>query len=222
MSQTSRKRPLSPSEPRPAAPAAKQLPTFRQFLERKSEERRGHFKQKTKQASYEATINIALMEYEGDILKPVRGSSLPLKVEISANYDRVIDAAVKKRKAFDRNFNAERGYVLAYQDARIARQIPGTDQDFILKSYKEWLGRSYSRLTLYLSPISKLEVVDLDEADIAFDEWPEVEDQEYKEATPVDPPFSAAGHSASKSVGTDVPPRAVDDVLNSFVATDFL
>ena len=55
-SQTSRKRPSSPSEPRPAAPAAKQLPTFRQFLDRTSEERRGHFKQKNRQASYEATI----------------------------------------------------------------------------------------------------------------------------------------------------------------------
>ena len=42
MSQTSRKR-ASPSEL--AAPAAKQFPTFRQFLDRKSEERRDHFKQ---------------------------------------------------------------------------------------------------------------------------------------------------------------------------------
>jgi len=91
-----------------------------------------------------------------------------------------------------------------------------------LKSYKEWLGRSYLRLTLYLSPICKLEVVDLDGADLAFDEWPEVEDQEYNEATALDPPFPAAGHSASKSVGTDIPPRALDDVLNSFVASDFL
>jgi len=55
-----------------------------------------------------------LIEYEGDILKPVRGSSLPLKVEISTNYDSVRDVAVKKRKAFARTFNAERGYVLAY------------------------------------------------------------------------------------------------------------
>ena len=41
MSQTSRKR-ASPSEL--AAPAAKQFPTFRRFLDRKSEERRSHFK----------------------------------------------------------------------------------------------------------------------------------------------------------------------------------
>ena len=43
MSQASRKRPLSPLESRPAAPAAKQLPTLRQFLDRKSEEQRGQF-----------------------------------------------------------------------------------------------------------------------------------------------------------------------------------
>ena len=126
-SQTSRKR-ASPSKP--AAPVAKQLPTFRQFPDRKSEERRGHFKQtkKAKQGSCEATINVSLMEYEGDVLKPVRGSSLPLKVEVSANYNDVKDVAIIKRKAFDRTFSAERGYVLAYQDARIARQIPGSDQ----------------------------------------------------------------------------------------------
>ena len=119
--------------------------------------------------------------------------------------------------------------------------LPGKSQDqtriLYLKSYKEWLGRSYSRLTLYLSPISKLEeVLDLDEVDIQeslFDEWSdcdvtsgaldEVEDLEYKKAIALDPPFPAAGHSASKSVGADVPaPRAVDAVLNSFVATDFL
>ena len=131
-SQTSRKRPW-PSEP--AAPAAKQFPTFKQFVDRKSEERRGHFKQtkKAKQASFEATINVALMEYEGDVVKPVRGSSLPLKFEVSSNYNDLKDAAIKKRQAFDRTFNAERGYVLAYQDARIARQIPGSDQDFVFE-----------------------------------------------------------------------------------------
>ena len=54
-------------------------------------------------------------------------------------------------------------------------------QDFVLKSYKEWLGMSYPRLTLYLSPtcISKLEeVLDLDRVDIhdsLFDEWFQVQ-----------------------------------------------
>ena len=88
----------------------------------------------------------------------------------------------------------------------------------------------------YLSPISKLEeVLDPDGDDIqgsVFDEWSdfdatsralgEVEDLEYKEATPLNPPFPAAGHIAPKSVSVDVPPRAIDGVLNSFVSIDFL
>ena len=89
---------------------------------------------------------------------------------------------------------------------------------------------------LYLSPISKLEeVLNLNRGDSqesVFDEWSnfdvtsraldEAKDLEYNKAIPVDPPFPSAGQSASKSVGADVPPRPVDDVLNSFVATDFL
>lgn len=65
------------------------------------------------------------MEYEGDVLNPVRGSSLPLKVEVSSNYNDLKDAAIKKRKAIDHTFIPERGYVLAYQDAKIARHVPG-------------------------------------------------------------------------------------------------
>ena len=49
----------------------------------------------------EATINIALMEYvteeEGEILKPVRGSSLPLKIKTDARYEEVLEAALKKK-----------------------------------------------------------------------------------------------------------------------------
>ena len=51
------------------------------------------------------------MGYEGDVFKPVRRSSLPLKVEVSSNHNDLKDAAIKKRKAFDCTFNAERGYV---------------------------------------------------------------------------------------------------------------
>ena len=124
------------------------------------EERRGHFKQtkKAKQGSCEATINVALMEYEGDVLKPIRGVLRQSK----HGKPLIIPLCWK-------------GLCLAYQYARIAKQIPGSDQDLVLKSYKKWLGRSYSRLTLYLSPISKLEeVLDLDRVDIhdsLFDEW---------------------------------------------------
>ena len=57
----------------------------------------------------EATINIALMEYvteeEGEILKPVRGSSLPLKIKTDARYKEVLEAALKKGKTSITSFH---------------------------------------------------------------------------------------------------------------------
>ena len=43
--------------------------------------------------------------------------------------------------------------MLAYPDTNLARTIPGTDEDFTLKKYKEGLGKSYSRITLFLAPV---------------------------------------------------------------------
>jgi hypothetical protein len=139
------------------------LPTYEHFASEKSKERQGHFKPKgsKKVKMTEATITIGLMEYDRDNLKPVRGSSLPLKVKTNASYDEVLEAALQKRKAFDRKFSAERrGFVLAYPDSRLAKQIPGTKDEFILCNYKDWLGNPYSRLTLYLSPVEKKEEFD--------------------------------------------------------------
>jgi hypothetical protein len=64
---------------------------------------------------------------------------------------------LKKREAFDKRFEMERGYVLAYPDTRMAKKIPGSEDEFVLKNYKELLGKPYSRVTLYLSPVSEKE-----------------------------------------------------------------
>ena len=55
-------------------------------------------KTQSKAAARQPSIYFALMGYEGDILKPVRGSSLPLKVEVSSNHNDLKDAAIKKGK----------------------------------------------------------------------------------------------------------------------------
>ena len=175
----------SSSEARPGFFNGK-LPTYEQFVSKKSGERRGHFKPKTRKLSSamavkEATINIGLMEYvaeeEGDVLNPVRGSSLPLKVKTNAGYDEILEAALKKREAFDRKFchTMHRGYVLAYPDSRIAKKMPGTSEEFILSDYKDWLGRPYSRLSLYLSPIEKDIRENYDSASAPVIDWSELE-----------------------------------------------
>ena len=103
---------------------------------------------------------------------------MPLKIAGSSKYNEVRNAALKKREAYDKRFEMERGYVysrirvLAYPDMRIAKKIPGSEDEFVLKKYKEWLGKAYSRMTLYLSPISEKETdeTEEDETDLAIKE----------------------------------------------------
>ena len=76
---------------------------------------------------------------------------MPLKISDSASNDDLHGVVIEKHKAFDKRFWAERGYVIAYQDASIAREIPGTNKEFVLKKYKEWLGKPYSRITFTLA-----------------------------------------------------------------------
>ena len=169
------------SRKRSSCPAASgSSMTFKQFASMKSDERKSHFKvfrnYFKKNAPTEVTINVSLMEYEDDSedLKPVRGSSLPLKISTMETYKELLDAAINKRGAFDRTFRKERGYVLAYQDTRIARYVPGTKEKFVLKKYKDWLGKSYSRITLHLSPTSKEEDESLMEqacVDVGDTDW---------------------------------------------------
>ena len=85
-----------------------------------------------------------------------------MKIPDSANYYDLPSAALKKREAFDKRFRAERGYVLAYPDTSLATKIPRSTDEFVLKKYKEWLGKPYSRITIYLSPVANDDELDDD------------------------------------------------------------
>ena len=73
-----------------------------------------------------------------------------------SDYDTVLDAALKKRGDYDKMFDLERAYKLVYPDGQSAQTIPGAIQRFTLVKYKEGLGKSYGRITLYLCPIFPL------------------------------------------------------------------
>ena len=181
----------------------------------------------------EATINIGLMEYEEGsyVLKLVRGSSLPLKIKTSASYEEVLDAALKKREAFDHKFSIsmQRGYVLAYPDSRICKKIPGTNEDFVLRGYKDWLGKPYSRLSLYLSPIEKketgetgesAEIVHRSELDFDIDMLPEIDDLASSgEVSSISTPNGHTTNSDCVGDITSIPDEVVD---HSFLTTGFL
>ncbi len=90
---------------------------------------------------------------ENEVGIPLRGKSLPLKVIKEADYKTLLDAALKKRADYDQMFDCERAYKLVFPDGQSAKTIPGAlAERFTLVKYKEGLGKSYGRITLYLCP----------------------------------------------------------------------
>ena len=130
------------------------------FMSHKHEERASHFRPAKKvcvstPSRQEVTINIGVMEInENEVATPLRGKSLPLKIEKEADYDTLLKAALKKRCAYDQTFDSDRSYKLVYPDGQSAQTIPGLPERFTLVKYKQELGKSYGRITLYLCPFS--------------------------------------------------------------------
>ncbi|XP_028405741.1 uncharacterized protein LOC114528309 [Dendronephthya gigantea] len=137
-------------------------PSFSAFMKQKETERQAHFKPNKKKARQgetkgkdEVIVNIGLMEYDYGELKIQRGKSFPVKLSKDMGYDEVREKVLKKWEDYDRTFSRDRGYVLAFQDGKLARKIPGSSDEFLLRKYKEGLGKSYSRIYLYLCPVSE-------------------------------------------------------------------
>ena len=92
-----------------------------------------------------------------NIYTPVRGKSLPLKINKHANYPQLLTAAIIKRKAYDQSFNEKQEWDIVYPDGKIASSLPGQpDPPFCLSDYKEDLGKNYSRIILYLQYVHKI------------------------------------------------------------------
>ena len=70
---------------------------------------------------------------------PLRGKSLPLKIGKESDYDTLLEAALKKRRDYDKTVDRERAYKLVYPDGQSAQVIPGAIQCFTLVRYEEGL-----------------------------------------------------------------------------------
>lgn len=89
------------------------------------------------------------MRMKDDTLKQVRGKALPLDIQPQWSSEQVLAAAVKKQKDFNQDME-DCAHVLLYPDAKEVTNIPGTDTLFIVQKYKEAIGKSYQRITLYI------------------------------------------------------------------------
>ena len=150
--------------PKRKEPSVSHPQSFSSFMKKKEGERQSHFqpnKKKTRsgetkiKAKDEVLINVGLMEYDCGEQKPLRGKSFPVKLSKDMGYDEVMERSLKKWEDYDRTFSRDGGYVLVYQDGKLARKIPGSSEEFTLRKYKEGLGKSYARIFLYLCPATE-------------------------------------------------------------------
>ena len=138
------------------------LPSFAAFKSSKEKERRSFFSKKSagpnkkrKVQTKEVTIQVGVMD---DFLKIKRGETIPLKVNSLATYDEIVVAAIKKHSDLNKRFDCATNYQLVFKDGSKVNFIPGTDppESFVLQRYKELSGFGFSRIVLYLSPVSYL------------------------------------------------------------------
>ena len=144
------------TEPQTTAKSSPQCLTFKGYAAKKATERSTFFRSssskreaKAKDVNPFTIINIGIMRYVNpDLVMPVRGKCLPLKVKKKTEYTEVLTDALMNRQAHDQTFDMERGWKLVYPDGQITVTLPGQpDEDFSLEKYKNDLGKQYSRIT---------------------------------------------------------------------------
>ncbi|XP_030592032.1 G2/M phase-specific E3 ubiquitin-protein ligase-like isoform X2 [Archocentrus centrarchus] len=117
---------------------------FFKYREGKEAERRMFSKCKKKSKKI-VKISVGIMNKTKTGMRPIRGKTLPLDVEPSWSSEKLLGAAIKKLK------DMEAGeYILLYPDGSQVKNIPGTDTPFTIQLYKEAVGKSYQRITLFV------------------------------------------------------------------------
>lgn len=129
--------------------------SYADFKKKKEESRTTKFNvptgKKKPKLDLDVTIHIGLMSTKDSDLKVKRGATLPLKVSPSIKVNELLEKAVEKQSVFNSEVpNRPTAYKILYPDKRPIDKIPGKDVDFVLKLYKEELGKPYCRITFYL------------------------------------------------------------------------
>lgn len=205
-----------------------QTVNFDAFKKAKESERRSHFEPKSKRKKNatekreDVLINVGLVELHCGEYKRVYGKTFPVKLPKEVGYKEALELSLKKWEDYDRSFDRSRGYVLTYPDGQLARKVPGTEEDFTLKKYKDGLGKPYSRIILLLAPTLQLDekrnvsIVDMlkrDDDDNTECEGLENDDLMFHDDDVDDVEGAVDEHYTSASVNTESAP---------FVVTDFL
>ncbi len=116
-------------------------------------------KKATKNTTVEVKVNVGIMTLRDGRLLPKRSTMLLLNVNDLIDSKELLHKAVEKHSRFNSNLisNNPSMYKLLYGNiARVqeAKTIPGSDEPFSLRRYKEEIGKPYSKITFYICPFT--------------------------------------------------------------------
>ena len=98
-------------------------------------------------------INIGVMIMKDGRLSIKRGYAHPISVTPNITSEDLLEKAVEKHSRFHKDVvqsNKKAFYHLLYTDKNKVSTLPGSDEPFTLKRYKEEIDKPYSRITFYL------------------------------------------------------------------------
>ena len=84
------------------------------------------------------------------VLKSRRGKMHSIIIKWNAEKGEITRKATAKHSSFDQTFDGTIPYVLFFADFSEVNFVPGTNDPFVLSSYKQAISKDYKRLTFFL------------------------------------------------------------------------
>ena len=94
-------------------------------------------------------IYVARVEFFQGGLRRVRGTTLPIEVISTDSVKEVLSKSAHKHKLIDKALSGE-DFKLLYSDFMPVLNIPRTSDLFTIESYKEFLGKRYQQILIFI------------------------------------------------------------------------
>lgn len=110
------------------------------------------------QGEKEVTINIGQVILDANYqFKKLKGKTKQVKVLPSSHKDQILERALKVHASQDDEFDPSCEYALMYPDFNEITTLPASNEQFILRDYKQESGKRWARITFLMAKTSDIE-----------------------------------------------------------------
>lgn len=137
----------------PVAPQSVRSLSYDEFCavrRNKETERQTHFRPKKRTQKSAVSIQVGRMHMVNGVLRRVRGEMCFVAADPASTAQEVLELADAKHRACNCFLLHAGAFVLLYPDGQRVRSIPGTCIPFTLAAYREFLRKSYQKITLFI------------------------------------------------------------------------